>query len=800
MIITGDFNCDTEAEDQDRNTKILNDIFYSQSLKQLITKPTRIDLKTEKATTIDHVWTEPNRNLVAESGTLEGISDHLGVYIKANTTKVKEKPEKIRFRSYKNYQPEKFQEDLKEALASPNLKLLIDTEQVDEATALWVKIFTETAAKHAPIKEITKSKKRKFIPWFTSELESLIDEKQKRLQLYRMYGLKSDSILVKALTNKISRLKRKSKKSYFSDKLHKYKGDPKKAWNILKEATQTENKPDSTQPEFLDQKVVNHFNSFFATVGSEIQKRLKIKESTAEETITGQFKFNEESEQEIIKLIDRIKIDVAVGEDDISARLLKDAKYIVAETLTKLVNISYRKSTFPACMKKAIVRAIHKKEDTEDPSNYRPLSILSTVSKVFERSATNQLVSYLEQNKLLSETQHAYRKSHSTTTCLSEVVNYIYNENDKGNVVGIASLDLSKAFDSISHGLLMTKLAKLGLGNTSLGWCKSYLSGRTQRTKFKNYISEEETVTSGVPQGSILGPIMFICFMNDMTKNFKNCKVMSYADDSQILVSAKSTCQIKKRLEELIKIAQQWYTENSLLNNGSKTEIMIVNRKKTKETIKIEIEEDGKRKEIELKETIKILGVHLDESLNWNKQVNETNRKARYAAINLQRVNNILPFKSCMMLYNSLVASHFNYADTVWAGCSLSNQRKLQRTQNMAVKSMLGLKRLDSSDEALKTANLLTLDQKRKVHEAVYIQKGLTGKLPAAVCREYKEYLPLRNNRSAMRKILTIPKHKTQQFENSPLYRTIKTWNSIPQNLKDTESDATKSYQNPFTI
>ena len=108
----------------------------------------------------------------------------------------------------------------------------------------------------------------------------------------------------------------------------------------------------------------------------------------------------------------------------------------------------------------------------------------------------------------------------------------------------------------------------------------------------------------------------------------------------------------------------------------------------------------------------------------------------------------------------------------------------------MAVKSMLGLKRLDSSDEALKTANLLTLDQKRKVHEAVYIQKGLTGKLPAAVCREYKEYLPLRNNRSAMRKILTIPKHKTQQFENSPLYRTIKTWNSIPQNLKDTESEA----------
>ena len=142
------------------------------------------------------------------------------------------------------------------------------------------------------------------------------------------------------------------------------------------------------------------------------------------------------------------------------------------------------------------------------------------------------------------------------------------------------------------------------------------------------------------------------------------------------------------------------------------------------------------------------------------------------------------------------MASHFNYADTVWAGCNKKNTNKLQRTQNLAVKSILGMRKKESSKEALKKANLLPLDEKRKIHEAVYIHKGLSGKLPTAINREYQQHISLKCNRSANRRILTIPIHKTERFKNSPLYRTIKTWNNIPQHIKEIET--TKAFRHNY--
>jgi hypothetical protein len=714
-------------------------------------------------------------------------------------------PQKIKYRCYRNYSQDDFNEDLKQTLGDPTLNQLIETEQLDAATERWVNIFLDTAERHAPIKEKIVNERRTHVPWFNTELSELLKEKNKRLQLYWLDGYFTDLKLVKTISNKITHLKRKLKRVYYRDKIQQYEGDPKKMWQVLKEIVQINTRFQDTEPDFLDQNVANDFNSYFATVGTNIQKKLNVQQKdnpltahadatalySTVKSDTPHFSFKPENEETVIKLIDRIRTEVAVGHDNINAKLLKESKNVISTSLTKLVNLSYKTEKFPNCMKKAVVRAIHKKESTEEPSNYRPLSILSVLSKVFERSAADQLVAHLESNNILNEVQHAYRKQHSTHTCLSEITNYIYEQLDQGNLVGIASIDLSKAFDTIDHIHLIQKLEKLGLGRCSLNWCGSYLKERTQRTKFKNYISSEETVTAGVPQGSILGPILFICFVNDLPENFRNCKIMSYADDTQILVSAKTSKQIKQQLENLLKTAQSWYSDNSLLINATKTEVMIVNKRKQKENPHIEVTENGKTKKLDLQTSIKVLGIHIDNELNWNTQVHAVNKKAKLAARNLNRVNNLVPTKSAILLYNSLVATHFNYADTVWSGCGSKNRNKLQRTQNSAVKSLLGRSKRDSTRDALKDANLLPLQAKREIHEGVYAYKALNGKQPAAVCRRYQQQYSLMQNRSAARKILTIPIHKTEKYKDSPIYRTLTTWNSVPQDLKEAGTQQT---------
>ena len=219
---------------------------------------------------------------------------------------------------------------------------------------------------------------------------------------------------------------------------------------------------------------------------------------------------------------------------------------------------------------------------------------------------------------------------------------------------------------------------------------------------------------------------------------------------------------------------------------------MTISRRKNKESFEVNITEDGKHEKLKPKSSIKILGIHLDNELNWTKQVNEVNKRARYAARNLQRTAHILPFKPRLTLYNSLIASHFNYGDTVWGGCNIKNKNKLQRTQNCVIKNMLGMQTRDSSEEALSKANLLSLENKRQVHDAVYVQKALSGKLPVKICQQYQEHQSRRNFRSAEKQILAIPTHKTENYKNSPLYRSIAAWNNTPTDIKKLETSTFK--------
>ena len=705
LIITGDYNIDM-ADSGNPQTKQLTNIYEEYGLQQHIHKPTRINKSTNKATIIDHIWASKENNLIKTAGTFHGISDHLGIYMKLNKTAPAPEKEIVKFRDYRKYDPIAFNNALQQNLETSTIDEDLSRGNVNAATESLVEIIQVTAQIHAPLVEINTQNRKKHIPWFTAHLKDLIKYKNELISDLHCHGLSSYKPRIAAISNKITQLKRSLKMKFVSDKLEEANGDSKKCWKLLDSITARKKAKITTEPSMMTQEKANSHNRFFATIGIEIQKKLGFhqEETTILNDVLeqGTFKFQEEKESKIEKLIDNIKIDVAVGDDNIGARLLKDIKTTITPVLTKIINRGYQLNIFPDCMKRAVIKPIHKKDSEDEISNYRPISILPTLSKVFERSAVDQLVYYLEQHNLISPNQHAYRKKYSTITCLTEVVNYIYSLLDKSRRTAIASLDLSKAFDSICHTRLLKKLRKLGLQENPVMWINSYLTGRKQVTKFKKFTSDETIISSGIPQGSILGPLLFLCFTNDLAKEFEGkCKIVSYADDTQLIIDAKNINQLKTKIEEVITIAQNWYCKNSMQNNIGKTEVLLINTGNTNETIKINIHHEGKQITIKSKENIKVLGIFLDTKLNWTKQVQAVKRKAMDTTRNIHRINHILPEKQRLTLYKAVISPLFGYADIIWNGCGERDSQSLQRVQNFAVKSITGNRKYDSASASL---------------------------------------------------------------------------------------------------
>ena len=244
---------------------------------------------------------------------------------------------------------------------------------------------------------------------------------------------------------------------------------------------------------------------------------------------------------------------------------------------------------------------------------------------------------------------------------------------------------------------------------------------------------------------------------------------------------------MKEKIEEVMQISQAWYTEHSLMNNLTKTEIMIITSKKNQKKYKdleYTIQVNEERKFIKGKEDMKILGVWLDEKMTWNKQISNMRGKAFNNARNLCRINKIIPMKTKVILYNTYVASQLSYADIIWGGCSEGNKDKLQLVQNFSLRSITGK---SSATEARKSLNFLDLEEKRKVHYGVYGYKLANGLAPTNQTAKFNQLKP--NSRRLQESgIMKPPIHKTQQYEMSTLYKTIETWNQIPAEIKTSKN------------
>ena len=395
--------------------------------------------------------------------------------------------------------------------------------------------------------------------------------------------------------------------------------------------------------------------------------------------------------EEVVRAkVKALKLGKAVGHDNIPARFLVDAADVIAPCLTYLINLSIEQGKCPSLFKLARVIPLYKKGTKTDPGNYRPISILCSVSKVVERIIHEQINQYLSTHNLLFDLQSGFRKSHSTDTCLLYLTDYIRLEVDKGKYCGMVMLDLQKAFDTVHHGILLNKLEALGFDGLTLQWVRSYLVGRKQVVDMNGTLSPPLTLSSGVPQGSILGPLFFLLYVNDM-KAAVDCNLFLFADDSALVVSHKDKMEVERLLsEELVKVSV-WLSDNRLSLHLGKTESILFgsnyNLKKSP-GFKIVVGDF----EVATKESITYLGCILDNKLSGESMAQKVISKVSQRTKFLARISRFLDTHTLKTLAGALVQCQFDYACTSWyTGISMTLKKKLQTSQNKLVRVILKL-------------------------------------------------------------------------------------------------------------
>jgi hypothetical protein len=534
---------------------------------------------------------------------------------------------------------------------------------------------------------------------------------------------------------------RMAKANYYHSCFEKYKNDIKSTWMTIKEVINRTNKTKKFPESFKinnenvsDNKIIaNEFNKYFTQIGPALANNIQNLDGRQFQDYlldisTKDFSFVPVNEIDVGKLIDRMKPKTSCGQDGISNKLLKHIKSEILLPLTLIINQSILSGIFPNKLKIAKVLPIYKKDDECIFSNYRPVSVLSSVSKVFERVLHDQLYNHFVKNNLFFHSQYGFRHRHSTELAALEVIDRIVCSMDKNELPLNIFLDLSKAFDTLGHQILVTKLQYYGLCDRSISLIRNYLSHREQYVVLNDACSELLPITTGVPQGSILGPLLFIIYLNDLVKACNVFVPVIYADDTALFTVIEITNQnnhdLVININEELHILSSWFKANRLSLNGTKTKAMLFHTKQRK-IEPIEIHLDGKA--IEFVEEFNYLGINFDRHLSWKSHINKVSKKISQNVGVMTRLKHYMPTYILLTLYNSLVFPYLNYGLLVWGAAS----HKLEKLQKKAIRVIANAKYNAHTEPLYKNLGLLKLCDQLKLQEYKFLYKLQNELLPS---------------------------------------------------------------------
>jgi len=664
---------------------------------------------------------------------------------------------------------------LSDTLRQSNL-VPLDSLDVDVVADHWTKSVINILDKSIPVLSI-KSKTGK--PWIDSQVRHQSNISETARRKFKKDNRPANWIRYREANKTLKYMIRHKYNEYVVRCASFVDSNPKKFWNFAKRNNKGGTYPskmswNQSVAETAEAKA-NLFNSYFSSVFTPPAEDEILPE------IDAVFNPNLSSVQVEVAYVTKLLSDLdpakATGPDNIPAKVLKFCAASLGPSVTHIINLSLASGRVPSCWKHANVCPIFKKGSKIKMENYRPISLLPICSKILEKCVYNSIINEIEPR--FHKLQHGFRPGLSVTTQLVQVYDDVSRIADNRGQIDAIFLDFSKAFDSVSHSLLVHKLKTFGINGTLLQWFSNYLRKRTQSTVIEGVISAPTAVLSGVPQGSILGPVLFLLFINDMPSGIDNkCRLALYADDAKLYMQIKdiNDCiTLQHQLQHL----EAWSIIWKLRFNSDKCKYMSLTRKVTPFQYKYVL--NGKN--LEKVHEFKDLGVIIESNLSWDKQIASQVKAANRMLYYVKRILGLYaPREAKMRLYTSLVRSHLEFATVVWSPTTLSNLKLLESVQRRATKFILNDKYTDYNTR-LTQCNLLPLSYRREYIDVMFTHKAAGGVFGENI----KGILPttdpnLRRARHA--NTFTMPMIRTESFSHFYTNRIVAIWNNLPDLLR----------------
>ena len=793
LIIVGDFNFHIDNEN-DNDAAAFLEMINSFGLHQHVSESTH-----RNGHTLDLALTRLSDDIISSVRSEDhGFPDHFPVFINLDISKPALPMHTVSYRRIKSLNPAELKHAIDE---SPVCTADRSHLNVDELATLYDVQLTSIINQFAPIK--TKSiVLRPDAEWYNSTIREAKQIRRQAERRWRKTGLTVDREIYIDRRDKVNALIMKAKHDHYQALVMENKGDTKRLFEVVNKLL-GKNKTSCLPPERTPAELTSMFSDFFVQKIKRIRDSVKLDLPSPDSALppaVSNFSFFEPVRtKQVIELINNAT-NKSCELDPIPTKLVKQQAHSLAPIITTIINESLMSGIFPGAYKSAIVAPILKKSslDPEQLKNYRPVSNLPFVSKLIEKTVASQLNSYLSENNLHEVFQSAYRKGHSTETALLRVHNDVICALGQRNAVILVFLDLSAAFDTVDHCRLLQVLKHLGIRGTALNWFESYLRYRTQVVRVSGVKSAKSGSECGVPQGSVLGPLLFTLYTSSLGALLRQCDVgyHFFADDSQLYLSCKISDidQTISRLQCCLSLVQAWMAHNFLKMNEDKTEALLITSKQLAKKVCSPSLQIGSHT-IAPSSTAKCLGVTVDSYFAMDAHISSICRAAYFQLRNIGHLKRYLDKKSLECVVHAFITTQLDYCNSLLCGLPTSQIRRLQAIQNTAARILTGTKKFDSITPVLRALHWLPVHQRMQFKTLTLVFKALNDMAPTYLQELIVPYSPSRALRSTNQKLLQIPKTqsnlvKSRAFSfNGPIL-----WNALPLSIRTASSlDSFKS-------